>query len=190
MPKPTASEAPVLALEESSTTLIAQIESNAALVPTEKLIPFYVHGDVISKRLKDLAGKVRAAILDRLSEGQVHGKEGKSRKFVIGGCEVVAEYRQSVPIIHEKAEELLRKKKLWGDAINLEIEGGGAELQKFLRKHRTALKEAGVVLREVMDEDKVKAMAEAGFITPDELKSILDLEHPPTYALKPKFKPV
>lgn len=161
------------------------------LIPTDRLVPFYVQADAVAKRIEDLKKKAKAGIILRREEGEVSGDQNQHRKFEfntpLGRCELTVQEKRSWRPNPEKLESLLKAKNLWDSAVDLVVSTSGDEFQKFLWKHRKELRGMGLVFTEQVNMEKVDGLCKAKLITEAELESILEKPEP-AYALIAKLR--
>lgn len=160
MPKTAAKDDSALSLMETgSKKLIQQIEDNIKEVATQKLIPFYCRGDAIVKRIKSLMEASRKEIILRRDEGQAAGDEGQHRLFTFDGLSLQVQSKGGKRLNVDKAEKRLKKLGIYEECVDLTISEGVENLSKFLRKHRAELKEFGIVVTPVLNEEKIDSLA-------------------------------
>jgi hypothetical protein len=180
----TAGEAlPLVSVESTPQELIRQIDADASLVPTRSLVPFYVQGHKIVAQINALLDKAKAELKARRDEGKPYGMEGEHRKLQFGDFSVQVESRKKWTLDPVLAAEYLKKRGLWEDACNLVIESGVEELQQFLAKNKKFVRESGLQVTEVLNEDKVQALVQLKKIPLADFESLIR-KGEPTYALK------
>jgi hypothetical protein len=175
----------VVQLTDSTQSLAKQIEQDVALVPTPKLVPFYLTAKRVTERIVALQKKVKEELLkpDRLKEAAIWGIENQHKEYRIGEYSLKVQETKRWPLNIERAKKFVNEKNLGDDVNDLVIESGGPELQQFLRKHRKEVAQMGLRIREELNPDKLAALVTLKKITTDEFEQLLDKKEP-TYTFK------
>ena len=189
MEKQTSQETLSVDLAAGPPTTIELIDSGqASLVPIEQLVPFYVKGDAITKRIKVLLDNARKSLIERRDQAQEKaGDKQQHRVFTFNGDQLTIQAKGGIVFDMEKLEALLKEKKLYDQATNLSITTSGDKFQKFLRRPvvKKELQAMHITIEAVIDMEKVDGLAKAKLLTVEEIASVTTPKET-TYALIPK----
>lgn len=173
--------------DTSSRQLVEDITKDPSRFADETLGVVFSSVHTVQGRMTKFLEVIKTEFKRRRQSWETCGDRNQHRKLEVkteyGDVTVECQTREGKLTLNVvAAEEFLRKKKLWDDVYDLVIESGADELQKFLKKNRKEVKQMGLEVREVLNEDKLAALVTQQKITPLEFKE-LHTQADPTYAI-------